>query len=237
MTKHRRPEPPSLSRRRAAQGQSQSRHDQSQSRREKEPRRQEAPPAPLDPPPFSRWIEARSLPAPGIEVRIEAAAAERAALAAFLDAPAVARLEGEYRLKPGSGGKVMVTGTARATVTRACVLTLEHFDEKVEEAVEVIFAPDPERAAAHKTLTAGRGGREEEVDLAALTAVDPPEPIVDGKVDLGALTAEFVALGLDPYPRKPGATFHGGDEDAGEAHPFAALGGLKGDAGEEGGGA
>ena len=33
---------------------------------------------------------------------------------------------------------------------------------------------------------------------------DEPDPIIDGKIDLGALAAEFFALGLDPYPRKPG---------------------------------
>ena len=31
--------------------------------------------------------------------------------------------------------------------------------------------------------------------------------MIDGKIDLGALAAEFFALGLDPYPRKPGAEF------------------------------
>ena len=35
-----------------------------------------------------------------------------------------------------------------------------------------------------------------------LTFEDAPDPIVDGKVDLGALAAEFIALALDPYPRK-----------------------------------
>ena len=34
-----------------------------------------------------------------------------------------------------------------------------------------------------------------------------PIRVIDGKIDLGALAAEFFALGLDPYPRKPGAIF------------------------------
>ena len=29
------------------------------------------------------------------------------------------------------------------------------------------------------------------------------------QIDLGALAAEFLALGLDPYPRKPGVAFDG----------------------------
>jgi hypothetical protein len=36
---------------------------------------------------------------------------------------------------------------------------------------------------------------------------DPPDPIIDGTIDVGALVAEFLALGLDPYPKKPGVEF------------------------------
>jgi hypothetical protein len=59
---------------------------------------------------------------------------------------------------------------------------------------------------------------------------DLPDPIVAGRIDLGALVAEFLALGLDPYPRKPGVEFA---EPQGAAHepvgesPFAKLRGLK----------
>lgn len=184
------------------------------------------PPVHEAPPPFSRLVEVRSMPAPGLEMNVEASAAERAAVALFLGEPAVARLEGVYRLKPGSAGRVAVSGVVRATLTRNCVLTMEPFETTLEEPVEVVFAPEPERSAAHRSLTAGRGGREEEVDLAALSSVDPPEPIVDGKIDLGALTTEFVTLGLDPYPRKPGAVFSAGAAEGEEENPFAALGGL-----------
>ncbi len=36
---------------------------------------------------------------------------------------------------------------------------------------------------------------------------EPPEPLVDGKIDLGAIATEFLLLGIDPYPRKAGAEF------------------------------
>ncbi|HEY1452267.1 MAG TPA: DUF177 domain-containing protein, partial [Roseiarcus sp.] len=49
------------------------------------------------------------------------------------------------------------------------------------------------------------------------------DPVIDGKIDLGALTAEHFALGLDPYPRKPGAEFVAPDEQAAPDSPFAAL--------------
>jgi hypothetical protein len=57
---------------------------------------------------------------------------------------------------------------------------------------------------------------------------DVPEPIVNGFIDLGMVASEFMFLGLDPYPRKPGAEFVPPEivEDP-EEHPFAALKALK----------
>ena len=56
-----------------------------------------------------------------------------------------------------------------------------------------------------------------------LDGADAPDPIVDGKIDLGALAAEFLALGLDPYPRKPGAEFAPPAADEPPDSPFDAL--------------
>ena len=56
---------------------------------------------------------------------------------------------------------------------------------------------------------------------------DPPEPIVNGRIDLGAVTAEFLALGLDPYPRKPGVAYEPAPERDPADSPFAALAKMK----------
>ena len=50
--------------------------------------------------------------------------------------------------------------------------------------------------------------------------------IVDGRIDLGGLAGEFLALGLDPYPRKPDASFDLGEPEPERDSPFAALSGL-----------
>ena len=55
-----------------------------------------------------------------------------------------------------------------------------------------------------------------------------PEPLIDGVVDLGALATEFLILGLDPYPRKPGAVFELPQDVKPDPGPFAALAGLQG---------
>ena len=52
--------------------------------------------------------------------------------------------------------------------------------------------------------------------------LDAPDPIINGEIEWGGLMVEFLALALDPYPRKPGVEFQ--FEAQGEAeHPFAAL--------------
>ena len=56
---------------------------------------------------------------------------------------------------------------------------------------------------------------------------EPPEPLADGKVDLGALASEFLLLGIDPYPRKPGAEFAPPQAAEAGEHPFAGLEALK----------
>ncbi|PIK68854.1 metal-binding protein, partial [Methylobacterium frigidaeris] len=101
------------------------------------------------------------------------------------------------------------TGTVEAALTQTCVVTLEPFDGTVTEEVDVDFADQDAFA----------GTPAEDADI--------PDPIVNGRIDLGSLTAEFLALGLDPYPRKPGVAF---DLPAAEEEetPFAALQGLKG---------
>ena len=71
----------------------------------------------------------------------------------------------------------------------------------------------------------GNGDGAEERNLAETW--NEPEPLIGGTVDLGALATEFLILGLDPYPRKPGATFQPPGNASSDEGPFAALGKLK----------
>lgn len=157
--------------------------------------------------PLSRPVSVAHLPPEGVEETVEATAEERAALAADFKLPAIHALTGCFRLA-GSDRRVTVTGTVQATITQICVVTLEPFDSLVEEEVEVEFA------APHASGLAS--GPDE-----------PPDPIVNGEIDLGSITAEFLALGLNPYPKKPGVSFsYAEDEDPSDSR-FAALSKLK----------
>ncbi len=126
----------------------------------------------------------------GVSIKIEATEAERELIAAEFGLAGIQSLVGEYKLT-GRPERIKVVGTVNANVQPICVVSLEAFESHVKEDVSVIFA-DRDRCR-NQNVT------DESEDL--------PDPITEGKIDLGALTLEFLALGLDPYPRKPGISF------------------------------
>jgi uncharacterized metal-binding protein YceD (DUF177 family) len=163
--------------------------------------------------PLSRLVDVSNVPPRGLDVRVEATEEECAALARDFKLPAIRALSAEYHITASAKG-VHVAGRVRAALTQICVVTLDPFDSTVEEQVEVDFAESAGMPAEPPT---------------EMHEYEPPDEIVNGQVDLGALTAEFLALGLDPYPRKPGVDFNFEDGSAKPDSPFAALGRLKGE--------
>lgn len=169
---------------------------------------------PQDALPLHHWVALADIPDRGLDLHFEANEAERQAVAAWLEAPAITSLTADYRLLR-RGSQVKLDGTLKARLTRLCVVTLEPFDVAIEEPVSMRFS---EHASEDGAAEASVSHDAEEEDL--------PDPIINGRIDIGAVTAEFLSLGLDPYPRKPGTDFHY-EEDAGKENPFAALARLK----------
>ena len=161
--------------------------------------------------PLSRPVAVNRLPPAGLEVEVVATPEERQAIARDFNLPGIAALTGRYKVT-GSLHRVQVRGRITATLTQTCSVTLDPFEASVDEVVEVDFTePDalPEAVAAE------------------MEKAPTQDEIVNGRIDLGGLTAEFLALGLDPYPRKPGVDFaFGGEADPADS-PFAALDKLK----------
>jgi uncharacterized metal-binding protein YceD (DUF177 family) len=165
---------------------------------------------------FSRVVRVDHLPREGQVVTIEANPAEREELASFYRLPNIAALTATLRLEPWGRGGARVTGAVHGELTQLCIVSVEPLRATVDEDVDVRFAPP--KAAERKSST------EEDAQTFSLDDEDEPDPVIDGKIDLGALVAEFFALGLDPYPRKPGALL---DEEGTSSEPafspFAAL--------------
>jgi uncharacterized metal-binding protein YceD (DUF177 family) len=165
---------------------------------------------------FSRPVRVDALSREGQVITIEATPAEREELASFYRLPAIAALTATFRVEPWGKGGARVTGAVHGELTQICIVSVEPFPATVDEDVDVRFAPP--KAADRKPSA------EQEALTLSLAEEDEPDPVIDGKIDLGALAAEFFALGLDPYPRKPGAIL---DEESANSEPtdspFAGL--------------
>lgn len=186
---------------------------------------------------FSRPLPIEEVPPEGSDLIISATQTEREAIAGADGLEGLAKLEGSLHVAPWQKGGLSVTGEMRARITQICVVTLEPFETEVVEPIEVKFAAETARAnpgAADPLPTKSARSRRVNRPAQAAPATafeddDPPDPIIDGRVDLGALVAEFLALSLDPYPRKPGVEFEPAPAAASEAaeNPFAKLEALK----------
>jgi Large ribosomal RNA subunit accumulation protein YceD len=166
---------------------------------------------------FSHLVNVEEVPEQGLDLAISADAATRQALAAADGVAGIDSLEADFHIARHDLDEFNVSGTLRARVTQICVVSLEPFDTDVVEEIDVDFAPPAmaAHAAARSATLLGAPGVPER---------DPPDAIVDGMIDVGALAAEFLALGLDPYPKKPGVEFAPvtvPEESAGR--PFDAL--------------
>lgn len=159
--------------------------------------------------PIRRKLAVASMPADGLTIEIVADAAERESLARANDLPSVERFVAKLDVRHVGRDAVSARGRLEAEATRVCVVTLEPFVETIREDVDLRFSPE------------GSAPQHEGEDD------DPPEPIVGGEIDLGAALSEFFTLGLDPYPRKPGAAFDASSINDEAGSPFAALKGLK----------
>jgi hypothetical protein len=183
--------------------------------------------------PLSRPLQAAAVPAEGLDVVLQPNAEECAALAQENDLRALTALEARLHVARRGSDGLEVSGHLLAKVRQTCVVTLEDFDAEVDEPVHLCFAPPPAPAksagaARRRAVKKSERWKEHVEDEPAPARIvdleeDAPDPLIGGAIDLGAIVGEFLTLGLDPYPRKPGARFSepapGGEEDG----PFAAL--------------
>lgn len=181
---------------------------------------------------WSRPVAVAQIPEGGLHLEIEADAAQRAAMAKAAKLRTIATASASFDIRRAVGDGFHVTGTVRAIVGQDCVVTLEPIDNAIEEDVDVTFEPvreteAPARAKANAKAGAKPAGAKPDDDDAE-DQPDPPEPIENGQIDLGRLAQDFLFLGIDPYPRKAGATFDVPETPPDpEDHPFAALKALK----------
>jgi uncharacterized metal-binding protein YceD (DUF177 family) len=157
----------------------------------------------------------------GAQGEIEATQSELAAIAKLLDLKGLERLSFAYRLNHAGGGRLRLAGRLTASATQTCVVSLEPVEASLDVPVEA------ELWAAELIEQLEKGADEP----GGPGQLEWPEPIVDGKIDLGPFIYETLATSLDPYPRKQGASFDWSqaetEQGGTESGPFAALAELK----------
>lgn len=131
---------------------------------------------------FPRPIAASRLSGPE-DHRIEATAAERAALARRFGLLALDRFVAEVRLEPFGRG-VRLEATLDADVVQECVVTLEPVASRVRERFTLVYGEAPAGTEDDDTVV---------------------EPLEGDTIDIGEAVAQQLSLALDPYPRAPGA--------------------------------
>lgn len=171
----------------------------------------------LSNPPWRVPVAVEDIPEDGQHFMLVADAQARAAIARMAGLRDLSRLLAEFEVTRHGAGGLHVVGRISATVGQNCVVTLEPLDNEVSEDIDLVFMP--------QGATAGEAGESDEgaEPSHARENWGEPEPLVGGGVDLGALATEFLIVGLDPYPRKPGAVFEPPQELEKDGGPFAAL--------------
>jgi uncharacterized metal-binding protein YceD (DUF177 family) len=175
--------------------------------------------------PLTRPVAVDSIKAAGQHMDVTLGEGEAASLAKFLGLASIERLKARYKVTR-NGDHAAIKGTLEAEVHQICVVSLEPFPVKVREDVAMKFAPESEIEKMEARLLAQ--SEDSSIDLGNVIDADNfPEPVIDGRIDLGAATTEFLSLALPPYPRKPGVVFAEAESAGERQSPFAVLARLK----------
>ena len=166
-------------------------------------------------PEFSRLVDVSEVKRSPWRARLSADEATRAAIAARFGILAVERFEADISLRRTPIGMIHLQGSIEAEVVQECVVTLESVPATIRETFEVYYSE-----AVVDDQPSGDLTMDDELW---------PDPIVNGKIDVGEAATEHLGLALDPYPRREGASFDAtapNAESPPTQRPFADLAAL-----------
>ena len=129
--------------------------------------------------------------------------AERAAIAKRLDIVSLNRAEAKVECTRESGHIIYVRGEFSADITQECVVTLDPIQSTIGDEFEAWFS-DKDHIASFKKAQIEAKAKKEFIETPMLEEHEDPEPIEDGKIDVGELFVQYLSLAVNPYPQKPG---------------------------------
>ena len=176
-------------------------------------------------PEFSRVVKVTDLGTGPQENELSANAVELTALAERFAIDGLDSLEARVFLTLLPNADVRVDAAFTARVRQTCTVTLDPMESDVSAEFTMTYSQNADEGWGHD--------EEEFQDLDDHT--EPPEPLIDEKIDIGEAVSEQLALEIDPFPRVKGTVFDGfstGPKGEAEAvpekkNPFAVLSQLK----------
>lgn len=178
---------------------------------------------------WSYFIEAENITDEKQKIEIAADENERSNLAVRLGIVSIEKAVANVVVSRAKGSMVVhVRGDLSADVTQECVVTSDPVQGHIEESFEAWFA-DTESAISFSKARKEKAMKKGQAELQIADESEDPEPITDGKIDLGDLASQYLSLSLNAYPHATGVeNHHGGDDDSkGKGpvmdNPFAGL--------------
>jgi len=160
---------------------------------------------------FSRPVDASEIKRTPWRIELRADAASRAAIAARFGILEIKSFVATISLRRTPIGLIHLQGSIEADVVQECVISLDPVRSKISQPFEIYYSEEaPSEASGDLTMDDEHW----------------PDPILDGKIDVGEAATEQLALALDPYPRREGADFKAAvvaAEPEPTQKPFAAL--------------
>lgn len=109
-------------------------------------------------------------------------------------------------LQKVGGGIVHAIGTVEAQVTQNCVVSLVPIAVAIQDEFEGWFGDKTSTAVSFAKAKSDREAKKGHVEVEVLEESEDPEPIVNGKMDIGELATQYLCLAIDPYPHAPGVS-------------------------------
>jgi len=157
-------------------------------------------------PEWSHKINVDQLGPAKMHFDIKAGAEDRKDVARRLKLESLPALSAQYVIQRESGTmRIKVKGQLHAELTQLCIITQEPVDDVISEEFDAFFS-DRTGAVSFAKAKHERQSKLIDAELQILDEGDDPEPVIDGQIDLGELAVQHLALAINQYPQKAGAT-------------------------------
>lgn len=178
-------------------------------------------------PEWSYRLEADQVTTRATKLSISATPQERKDLARRLRVADIETLGAEITAQREPGSTIIhIEGRVTARIVQNCITTRQPVAEEVSETFESWYA-DPAQAVPFVKARREKLNRGER-DMEVLPERDDPDLVTDGFIDVAELAAQYLSLGINPYPRAADEPPIGAEPlvmtaGAARRNPFAAL--------------